>query len=125
MAMALQKHPRVIAYVKNQGVSFVIPYKKGTQPHDYIPDFLVRIDLGADEPLNFIIEVKGQRDDDAAIKADTAKSFWVPAVNNDGRFGRWAYAEFTDVWMMETELDVLLSRMINDLVNNAKELESV
>ena len=119
MAMALQKHPRVIAYVKNQGVGFVIPYKKGTQPHDYIPDFLVRLDIGADEPLNFIIEVKGQRDDDAAIKADTAKSFWVPAVNNDGRFGRWAYAEFTDVWMMETELESRINDFIDELTAEA------
>lgn len=115
MAMALQKHPRVLSYVKNQGLGFTIPYRKGTQPHDYLPDFLVSVDVGAAEPLNLIVEVKGKRDDDAAIKADTAKTLWVPAVNNDGRFGRWAFHEFTDVWMMETELDAQVNAMISNM----------
>jgi type III restriction enzyme len=116
MAMALQKHPRVLAYVKNQGLGFAIPYRKGTQPHDYIPDFIVRVEVGADEPLNLIVEVKGKRDDDAAIKADTAKTLWVPSVNNDGRFGRWTFHEFTDVWMMETELDAQVNAMISKIM---------
>lgn len=115
MAMALQKHPRVLAYVKNQGVGFTIPYKKGTTPHLYIPDFLVRVDVGNEEPLNMIVEVKGQRDDDAAIKADTAKTLWVPSVNDDGRYGRWAFHEFTDVWMMETELEAKINAMIDEV----------
>jgi type III restriction enzyme len=28
----------------------------------------------------------------------TARSLWVPAVNNDGRFGRWAFLEIHDPW---------------------------
>ena len=118
MGMALQKHSKVISYVKNQGVGFTIPYKKGTASHAYIPDFLVRIDVGTIEPLNLIVEVKGKRDDDAAIKADTAQTLWVPSVNSDGRFGHWAYHEFTDVWMMETELEAKVSEMIDSLESN-------
>ena len=112
MGMALQKHSKVISYVKNQGVGFTVPYKKGTASHDYIPDFLVRLDIGTEEPLNLIVEVKGKRDDDAAIKAETAQTLWVPSVNADGRFGRWAYHEFKDVWMMETELEAKVNEMI-------------
>jgi hypothetical protein len=31
-------------------------------------------------------------------KVATASNLWVPAVNNDGRFGRWAFTEVTDPW---------------------------
>jgi len=118
MGMALQKHPKVISYVKNQGVGFTVPYKKGTASHEYIPDFLVRLDIGTEEPLNLIVEVKGKRDDDAAIKAETAQTLWVPSVNADGRFGRWAYQEFMDVWMMETELEAKVNEMISNVTGN-------
>ena len=43
-----------------------------------------------------MLEVKGQKDDKARVKADTARVKWVPSINNDGRFGRWAYIEITD-----------------------------
>ena len=75
----------------------------------------MRLDIGDDEPLNLIVEVKGKRDDDAAIKAETAQTLWVPSVNADGRFGRWAYQEFMDVWMMETELEAKVNEMIDSL----------
>jgi hypothetical protein len=25
-------------------------------------------------------------------------NLWIPAVNNDGRFGRWAFIEIDDPW---------------------------
>jgi type III restriction enzyme len=28
---------------------------------------------------------------------------WVPGVNHRGDWGRWAFAEFTDVWSMEID----------------------
>ena len=28
----------------------------------------------------------------------TARTLWVPAVNNHGGFGRWAFVEVTDPW---------------------------
>ena len=30
-------------------------------------------------------------------------SYWIPGVNNHGSYGRWACAEFTDVWEMEDD----------------------
>ena len=29
---------------------------------------------------------------------DTARTLWVPAVNNHGGFGRWAFLEILDPW---------------------------
>jgi type III restriction enzyme len=47
---------------------------------------------GKDDLLTFIVEVSGEPRRDKAAKAATA------AVNNDGRFGRWAFIEVTDPW---------------------------
>jgi len=35
---------------------------------------------------------------DKAAKAATARTLWVPAVNNHGGFGRWAFIEIDDPW---------------------------
>jgi type III restriction enzyme len=52
----------------------------------------------ARDPLNFIIEVSGEPKPEKAAKVETARSLWVPAVNNDGRFGRWSFLEISDPW---------------------------
>ena len=31
------------------------------------------------------------------------ETYWVPGVNRIGRFGRWAFVEFTDVHKIESE----------------------
>jgi type III restriction enzyme len=43
--------------------------------------------------LNLIIEVTGERKKDKEAKTTTAHTLWVPAVNNHGGFGRWAFLE--------------------------------
>jgi type III restriction enzyme len=53
---------------------------------------------GKDDLLTFIVEVSGEPRRDKAAKAATARNRWIPAVNNDGRFGRWAFIEVTDPW---------------------------
>ena len=62
--------------------------------------FIVRLDEGKHpaDPLNLIVEVSGEPRRDKAAKVATARNLWVPAVNNDGRFGRWAFVEVTDPW---------------------------
>jgi type III restriction enzyme len=42
------------------------------------------------------VEVTGERKKQKAAKVAAAANLWVPAVNNDGRFGRWAFYEVTD-----------------------------
>ena len=42
------------------------------------------------DPLNLIIEVTGEKKKEKAAKVVTARTLWVPAVNNHGAFGRWA-----------------------------------
>jgi type III restriction enzyme len=87
-----------LCYVKNQNLGFTIPYSINNVEHQYYPDFLVRIDdgHGIDDPLNLILEVTGERKKEKEAKTATARTLWVPAVNNHGGFGRWAFLEVTD-----------------------------
>jgi type III restriction enzyme len=48
--------------------------------------------------LNLIVEVTGERKKDKAAKVATARTLWIPAVNNHAAYGRWAFVEITDPW---------------------------
>ena len=106
MAQTLEEMDEVESYVKNHNLGFLIPYTHEGVARHYIPDFIVR--LRADgtasdgvltrDALNLIIEVSGQPKPEKAAKVETARSLWVPAVNNDGRFGRWSFLEISDPW---------------------------
>jgi type III restriction enzyme len=93
----------VISYVKNYNLGFTIPYTFNGEEKNYVPDFIIRMRLperANDDSslLNLIIEVTGQRKKEKEAKVATARDFWVPAVNNHGGFGKWAFLEITDPW---------------------------
>ncbi len=100
MAQALEEMDEVVRYVKNQSLGFTIPYSLDGDQHSYIPDFIADIDdgHGDDDLLHLVIEVTGKKDKAKAAKTTTARELWVPAVNNHGAFGRWAFIEVTDPW---------------------------
>lgn len=103
-----ESHPRVNAYVKNQGLGLEVPYNYGELKRTYLPDFIVQIDDGKPDPLNLIVEIKGFRGEDAKIKAETMRNYWVPGVNNIGTLGRWAFAEFTAVYEIDSAFNTLV-----------------
>ena len=107
-----EAHPRVRAYVKNQGLGFEVPYLLGSTPKRYLPDFIVRVDDGHDDPLNLIVEIKGYRGEDAREKASTMDAYWIPGVNNLGKYGRWAFAEFTNVYAISAGFDALIETFV-------------
>jgi len=43
------------------------------------------------------LEVSGFPGGHKDTKVATARTLWVPAVNNHGDFGRWGFVEVTDV----------------------------
>jgi hypothetical protein len=43
-----------------------------------------------------VVEIKGFRGPDAEAKRDTLDRLWKPAVNNDGRWGRWETVEIKE-----------------------------
>jgi type III restriction enzyme len=92
---AAEEIDAVKAYVKNQNLGFEVPYTYLGETRRYLPDFILKIDDGKPDLLNLVVETKGFRGPDAQVKASTMRTYWVPGVNNLGRHGRWAFAEFT------------------------------
>ena len=105
----VESHPQVRAYVKNQALGFEVPYLYGSTPRRYLPDFIVQVDDGHPDPLNLIVEIKGYRGEDAKEKKATMETFWIPGVNYLGAYGRWAFAEFTDVFDMDAAFAKLIA----------------
>ncbi|RYG86811.1 MAG: restriction endonuclease, partial [Alphaproteobacteria bacterium] len=112
LALTLEKHPRVLAYVKNQALGFDIPYLDAGTTHRYVPDFLVCVDVGEEQPLNLILEVKGLRDEGDKAKAQTTRDMWVPGVNALGGFGRWHFAELRDWTVMDEDFAALVDSLM-------------
>jgi len=87
-AYRIDKHSAVECFVKNAGLRFAIPYLHHGEPHDYQPDFIVRLKGEDDQYL--ILETKGY-DPLEDVKRQAAER-WVAAVNADVRHGQWRYA---------------------------------
>jgi type III restriction enzyme len=104
----VERMPEVAAYVKNHGLGFEVPYLHQGDERRYRPDFILRIENGTAEPLHLIVEIKGYRQGDAQAKADTMRTLWVPAVNNHGQLGRWAFLEIRDIHEATKEIRAYL-----------------
>ena len=105
-----ESHPQVRAYVKNHNLGLEVPYRSGSETRTYLPDFIVLVDDGRGDGdlLHLVVEIKGYRREDAKDKKATMETCWVPGVNNHEDYGRWAFAEFSDVFEVEAGFDRLV-----------------
>lgn len=109
MAEVLEEMDEVRCYVKNYQLGFIIPYTFNGEEKQYNPDYLIRLDDGhGDDLLNLIVEVSGEARKDKAAKVAAARNLWIPAVNHDGRWGRWAFIEIVDPWDAKNTLRAFL-----------------
>jgi len=139
-----EAHPKVRAYVKNHGLGLEVPYRYGSETRTYIPDFIVQVDdgqgspntegardgesgggQGDDDPLNLIVEIKGYRREDAKEKKTTMETYWVPGVNNLKQYGRWAFAEFTDVFQMQDDFAEKVEAEFNRMLSEHLPVEAI
>ena len=113
-----ESHPRVKAYVKNHNLGFEVPYRYGSESRTYLPDFIVLVDDGRGEvdPLRLVVEIKGYRREDAKDKKSTMENYWVPGVNNHLSYGRWAFAEFRDVYAMQSDFASRIEAEFNKMI---------
>lgn len=115
-AQMLDEHPDVAAYAKNHNLGFEVPYTREGESHVYRPDFLVRLKSADSEPpLTLVVEVKGFRNHDAMLKAETMKNKWIPAVNRLGSFGRWAFVELRSVHDFRPEFDGTIKSLVKEI----------
>jgi type III restriction enzyme len=121
-----EAHPQVVAYVKNHNLGLEVPYRYGSETRRYLPDFIVLVDDGhpphpdgSPDLLHLIIEIKGYRGEDAVVKASTMNTYWVPGVNHLGTNGRWAFAEFCDVYEIEAEFATKVESQFDQMIQKA------
>ncbi len=46
-------------------------------------------------------------------------TYWVPGVNNLGNYGRWAFAEFTDTYLMQSEFAKKIEAEFSKVIETA------
>lgn len=121
-----EAHPKVVAYVKNHNLGLEVPYRYASEMRKYLPDFIVLVDDGhpphpdgTPDLLNLIVEIKGYRGEDAKEKASTMKTYWVPGVNHLGTHGRWAFAEFCDVYEIESDFKAKVESHFDQMITAA------
>ncbi|NGZ59750.1 MAG: restriction endonuclease, partial [Nitrospira sp. LK265] len=116
-----EAHPKVRAYVKNHNLGLEVPYRYGSENRRYVPDFIVLVDDGHGEKdlLRLIVEIKGYRREDAKEKKATMENYWVSGVNNLGTYGRWAFAEFTEVYQIEADFKAKVASEFNQMIEAA------
>jgi len=115
-----EAHPRVRAYVKNHSLGFEVPYIFGSEMRKYRPDFIVLVDdgHGDDDLLHLVVEIKGYRREDAKVKKTTMETYWVPGVNNQHQYGRWAFAEFAEVYEIEVDFAAKVEAQFNKMIDS-------
>jgi type III restriction enzyme len=113
-----ESQPQVRAYVKNHNLGLEVPYRYGSGTRRYLPDFIVLLDdgRGADNLLHLVVEIKGYRREDAKEKKTTMETYWVPGVNNLGTYGRWAFAEFTEVYQIAADFEAKVAGAFNQMI---------
>jgi len=116
-----EAHPKVRAYVKNHGLGLEVPYRFGSETRKYLPDFIVLVDdgHGDDDLLHLVVEIKGYRREDAVEKKSTMDTYWVPGVNHLGTYGRWAFAEFTEVYQIESDFKAKVESEFNKMIERS------
>ncbi len=111
MAQALEEMDEVVCYVKNQGLEFTIPYVIDGDEKKYYPDFIVHLKDAKGEILNLIVEVTGEKKREKAAKTAAARNLWVPAINNHGEFGKWAFIEISDPWDAKNTIRAVIPQL--------------
>ncbi|MBQ7456995.1 MAG: DEAD/DEAH box helicase family protein [Desulfovibrio sp.] len=119
-----ERHEKVKAYVKNQGMGFEVPYTFQGEQHTYIPDFILLVDDGhGDDLLHVVVEIKGYRREDALEKKTTMDTYWIPGVNRLKKYGRWAFAELKEVNEFKLDIEDVFKQSIevkfNNMINEA------
>jgi type III restriction enzyme len=112
--------------VKNHNLGLEVPYQMAGENRRYLPDFIVLVDDGhppkpdgTPDLLHLVVEIKGYRREDAKIKATTMNSYWIPGVNHLGTHGRWAFAEFCDVYEIESDFAAKVDKHFNQMIETS------
>lgn len=103
-----------------------MPYRYGSETRKYLPDFIVLVDDGhpphpdgSPDLLHLVVEIKGYRREDAKEKKSTMDAYWVPGVNHLQQYGRWAFAEFCDIYEIEADFKAKVESQFDKMMTAA------
>jgi type III restriction enzyme len=115
-----ESHPKVVAYTKHHNLGLEVPYRYGSETRRYLPDFIVLVDdgHGPDDLLRLVVEIKGYRREDAKEKKSTMETYWIPGVNHLKTYGRWAFAEFREIYQIESDFAAKVASEFNKLIES-------
>ena len=107
--------------LKNHNLGLEVPYRYGSETRKYLPDFIVLVEdgHGDDDLLHLVVEIKGYRREDAKEKKATMETYWAPGVNNLGQYGRWAFAELTEVYQIEADFKAKVENGFNSMLGRS------
>ena len=74
-------------------------------------------ELNEDGPNKGLFNVEYRRED-AKEKKSTMDTYWIPGVNNLGTYGRWAFAEFTDIYQIESDFKAKVEQEFNAMIDS-------
>jgi type III restriction enzyme len=102
-----------------------VPYRYGSESRKYRPDFIVLVDDGHDPERTTARPTccaSSSRSRATAgrtprRKAGTMRDYWVPGVNNLKTYGRWAFAEFCDVYEMQADFEAKVEAEFEKMIN--------
>ncbi len=77
--------------------------------------------MATEDLLNLIVEIKGYRREDAKEKKSTMDTYWIPGVNHLATHGRWAFAEFTDVYQIQSDFSAKVESEFNKMIESVLE----
>ena len=103
----------------NKGPNHSVKDEVVTPDSGFVGTLIVptKVDDGQDDPLHLVVEIKGYRRENAKEKKATMETYWVPGVNNLGKYGRWAFAEFTDVYQIGSDFEARVEAEFNKMID--------
>ena len=99
MAEVLDDHLKIVRWIRNDRLGWVVPYIHDGMPRSYEPDFVAVAPLESGRELVLVIEVKGLETRLGRIKKHWTENYWIPAVNNHPEFSKnriWTYLYVND-----------------------------
>jgi len=69
--------------------------------------------------LHVVVEVEGYRREDAREKKATMGTCWVPAGNTLRPLGRWAFAELTEIYQIESDFKAKVESAFDEMIARA------
>ncbi len=116
----VEDHPGALLCEEPRGsASSAVPLWLETRT--YLPDFIVRVDSGEEEPLSLVVEIKGYRKEDAKEKrrpwkpTGSASTIWASSAAR-------AFAELTQVCEIETDFNRKLTEALDTMIARARAL---